>query len=494
MGQLRFRLPKDFAGEADLRLAYVTGQDRSPARAEVSVRDGVLVVAREAPESGRLHVPWPVRGHGRPVVATATLAERPEPYNLAVELARGKLNDVRNQLADWQQMGLAVSRELAADLHGARRAFARAATSQDQPEVAAAAAAETLAHAFEAGRKLAESYTEQVLRRRLEQAPRLPTLLACGLGPQPKAQPWGAAVAEVFNAGRIRCGWAELMPDEGKPRFDEPDLQLHFCRKRHLAATAGPLIDLRPGALPDWLWLWQGDFDQILQEAVGLVRQAVGRYRGKVAVWHVVARPASSEVLGLGEEEQIRLTARLVQVARAADPDATLVVDFDRPWAEWLAAGRFQLGPLHLADSLARADLGLGGVGLEVAPGFAPYGSRLRDLFEFSRLLDLYALINLPLHVGIAVPSAAGEDPRAGESIRVEARQWPRPPDEALQREWAARWVALAAAKPFVRSVTWLQPSDAEPHLYPHAGLFRPDGTPKPLLEWLRRFRREAFG
>ena len=30
-----------------------------------------------------------------------------------------------------------------------------------------------------------------------------------------------------------------------------------------LAAMVGPLIDLRPPALPHWLWLWEGDFDAI---------------------------------------------------------------------------------------------------------------------------------------------------------------------------------------------------------------------------------------
>ncbi len=38
-----------------------------------------------------------------PLVGTATLAERPAPYMLAVELARGKLNDIRNQLSDWSR-------------------------------------------------------------------------------------------------------------------------------------------------------------------------------------------------------------------------------------------------------------------------------------------------------------------------------------------------------------------------------------------------------
>ncbi len=490
MGLLKFRLPSWFEGEAELRKAYVTGQDRTPQRAQIDFRSDLMLLYRDSPESGRLHVPWHVEGFGTPIVATATLAERAEPYHLSVELARGKLNDVRNQVSDWQQAGLKLTDELRSQLDGARTSFARAATSGDQPEEAFAAAQATLKHAFSAGQLLVEEYTDQVLRRRLEHSSKLPTLLGCGLEGLPKTRAWSTRFPEAFNAASVDCSWAKIAPDEGQHRWDLPDAQIHWCRRRRLTPMAGPLIDFRPGALPNWLWLWQGDYDEILAQAIDHVRQAVGRYRGKVGLWHLVHRPASHEILGLNEEEQIRMTARLVQVARQVDPHAQLVVDFDRPWGEWMASAAFQLGPLHLADSLARADLGLTGIGLEIAPGYGPeYGSHLRDLFDFSRLLDLFALVNLPLYLSLALPSAVGKDANLSEPETVEPAQWPRAPDEELQKEWARQWVSLAVAKPFVRSVTWHQITDAAPRVFPHSGLFRTDQTPKPAFEWMREFR-----
>ena len=158
-----------------------------------------------------------------------------------------------------------------------------------------------------------------------------------------------------------------------------------------------------------------------------------------------------------------------------------------------MGSSPFQLGPLHLADYLVRADLGLAGIVLEVAPGYSNPGSHIRDLFDFSKLLDLYALLNLPLYVWLTLPSATGPDPLADPSVRVEIDQWPSLPDESLQANWAARWIALAVAKPFVRSVSWNQPSDAAPHLYPHGGLFRPDQSPKPIVGWLKSFRKEIL-
>ena len=491
MGVLKFRLsPPDLASRLpDLRRAYVTGQDRTPSRTRVELRPGLLLVERDQPESGRVHVPWPVPGFGMPFIGTATLGERDEPYDLAVELARGKLNDLRNQLADWRQMGLEPPADLGERLTRSQHAFARAATSRHDPAEATRAAGESLVASCEAGQTLVESYAKQVLSRRLEHSNRLSTLFGCALEGEPKSAVWSAPLLEAINSACVSCDWGRLAPVEGKYRWEEPDAQLAWCRRRRLTPTAGPILELRPKALPDWLWLFEGEFEEIQGMVVDLVRQAVGRYRGKVAIWHVAGRVAGSEVLGLSEEEQIRLTARALQVARQTDPNAQLVVDFGRPWGEWMASSPFQLGPLHLADSLARAELGLAGIGLEIAPGYGPPGSPMRDLFEFSRLLDLYSLVNLPLHVTLAFPSASGPDPKAGDEAPLEVGQWPAPPDEALQKEWASRWVALAVAKPFVRSVTWRQATDASPHLYPHAGLFRPDGSAKPAFDWLKKFR-----
>jgi hypothetical protein len=170
-----------------------------------------------------------------------------------------------------------------------------------------------------------------------------------------------------------------------------------------------------------------------------------------------------------------------------------VTIGVDRPWAEWMGSSPFQLGPLHLCDYLLRADLGISGIAIEIAPGYSAPGSHIRDLFEFSKLLDLYSLLNVPLHLWIVMPSDAGPDPNAEPGIRVESAQWPAPPDEALQANWGARWIALAIAKPFVRTMTWLQASDVAPHTYPHGGLIRPDQTAKPLVPWLQSVRAETL-
>jgi hypothetical protein len=489
MAVFQYRLPP-FIDRAALGRAYMTGLDRSATRLRVSVEGDLLVCRREGEESGRLFVPWPIPGCGTVFVGTATLGERPEPYDLAVELARGKLNDVRNQLADWQLMGLRVGEVLMAKLGEAHAAFFHAVTSRVEPAVAAEAAQRSLAASWEAGQALVEHYIQQVIHTRISGGAKLPTQIAAAIQSEPK-RPWSTELKPRFNTLRLYSPWRAISPTEGQNRWDVLDAQLAWATKHKFAVHAGPLIDLRTAALPDWLCLWEGDFESVQGLAVELVRAAVLRYRGKVPTWTLIHRPGSSEILGLGEEDQVRLTARLLQVARQVDPSAQFVVGVDKPWGGWLGQSKFQLGPLHLADYLARSELGLSGIELEVAVGYTPPGSGLRDLFEFSRLLDLYALINLPLYVSLALPSSTGPDPRADPSIQVQPGAWPDDLDETRHAHWATGFLALAAAKPYVRSVTWMQPTDGLPHLYPHAGLLRADHSPKPVAEWLKVFRRD---
>src|SRR4051812_25731611 len=104
MGTMIFDLPPDLPESArdELERASVAGgQEGMPYPTEASVLAGQLAVVRRIEESGSLLVPWPVGDRGHFMAATATLMERPAPYNLSVELARGKINQVRSQAADW---------------------------------------------------------------------------------------------------------------------------------------------------------------------------------------------------------------------------------------------------------------------------------------------------------------------------------------------------------------------------------------------------------
>ena len=110
MGIMIFQLPSALADESmrrELERSSVTGgQDNMPYPTDAVVEAEQLILSRCVQESGNMQVPWRIEGVGHLMTSSATLMERPAPYHLAIELARGKINQVRGQLADWTQGGL----------------------------------------------------------------------------------------------------------------------------------------------------------------------------------------------------------------------------------------------------------------------------------------------------------------------------------------------------------------------------------------------------
>src|SRR5438105_484929 len=103
MGQMTFLLPPGLSADfpRELRLACLAGGfDNAPAPLTARIDGNRLIISRSLDESGSLTIPWHVEGMGRFMTSTATLIEREEPYSLALELARGKVHQLRSHVAD----------------------------------------------------------------------------------------------------------------------------------------------------------------------------------------------------------------------------------------------------------------------------------------------------------------------------------------------------------------------------------------------------------
>src|SRR5439155_20144086 len=114
---------------------------------------------------GYLIVPWTVDGAGRLMGSSATLIERPQPYRIGVELARGKLNQLRGQAADWRAVGLQIPDSLDDHIRAASRHFGRAATSPADDE-ADDQAREALEQSYRSAANLVHTYADQIYRAR----------------------------------------------------------------------------------------------------------------------------------------------------------------------------------------------------------------------------------------------------------------------------------------------------------------------------------------
>ena len=141
--------------------AYLSGLDQIPWPCRTRLKDNELAIERGVSESGKLHIPFPVTGRGEMMISTGTLMQRDRPYQLEIELARGKLNQVRNQVAEWQSMGLVVTPQIEAAVQRVIEQFSAAVTSQENPALAAERARATIAATVEVGELIADCYVEQ---------------------------------------------------------------------------------------------------------------------------------------------------------------------------------------------------------------------------------------------------------------------------------------------------------------------------------------------
>ena len=60
----------------------------------------------------------------------------------------------------------------------------------------------------------------------------------------------------------------------------------------------GPLIDLGPNGMPEWLSQWQDDFINLQSFVCDFIETAVSRYTGRVRIWEVSARANTGVALG----------------------------------------------------------------------------------------------------------------------------------------------------------------------------------------------------
>ena len=218
---------------------------------------------------------------------------------------------------------------------------------------------------------------------------------------------------------------------------------------------------------------------------------AVRRYQERIRTWHVSAATNWAGVLAMGDDELLWLTVRIIDAVRKVDPDLEVIVGIAQPWGDYLAQQERNQSPFVFADTLLRTGVKLAGLELEFLHGVAPRGSYCRDTLDASRILDLYALLGVPLHVVLGYPSSPAPDPQADPDQRLHAGHWRSGFSPEVQADWLGAFANLALCKPYVRTVRYAHFTDDRPHAYPHCGLIAADCQAKPALAALQRIRAE---
>ncbi len=482
-------LPKD--AQTALERACVAGsQDCMPLPTQVLIDDGKLILSRNLDESGCLAVPWTIPGKGRVMVSSGTLMERLQPYQFAVELARGKTNQLRKQAMEWPMAGLQMSEALAKKIQDCTRQFSKAVTLMPDSS-ATPRALSTLALDFQIADDVAQEYSTQMLQFRHKRQPRLDTIFASRLAAGTLEPEQEARYLECFNAVCLPIPWGEVEAEEGNPNWLPFDNLVAWASNLGLPVIGGPLVDFSGRGLPHWLWEKETDLGSMAGLLTEFAVKAVKRYQGVIRAWQVSSASNCAGVIAPADDELLWLTVRLADAVRRINANLEIIVGLAQPWGEYLVGQERSQSPFVFADNLLRTGLKLAALDLEIVMGVEPRGSYCRDLLDTSRLLDVYAHLGVPLQVTLGYPAAATADALADADQKMTAGSWLTGFSPEVQAEWAAAFARLCVCKSYVRAVHWAHFSDARPHVFPHCGLLDSQGKARPALQKLAALRKE---
>lgn len=494
MGIMIFQLPAMLADESvrqELERSSVTGgQDNMPYPTDAVVEAERLILSRCVQESGNMQVPWRIEGVGHLMASSATLMERPAPYHLAIELARGKINQVRSQLADWTLGGLLLPDTLAKEIRESTSAFSRALMRVPDPD-AIPLAEQAIRLAHDSAHRLVLRYIERAFEIRHTRLDKFETTLCCRPEGDIPSGPLASRFAQAFNSMCVSFPWQHIEPTRGQFVWDASDRQVNWAIAHGLKTMGGPLIDFAGRNLPEWLWNDVCDLSSLSNVMAGYVESVVRRYQSRIRTWQISAGSNYAGVLASRDEELIWLTLRLADAVRRVNPQLEVIVGLAQPWGDYLAEQERSKTPFIFADDLLRTNVKLAALDLELIMGVSPRGSYCRDLLDTSRILDLYALLGVPIQTTLGYPSSSASNEHADADQRVGLGHWRGGFFEETQADWASAFAALALSKPYVRNVVWSHWSDAQPHAFPNCGLVDDQGRAKATLQPLIKLRSE---
>lgn len=535
---LKFFVHRD-GGPAEgwpLAHAGIVAADGATAPGEVRIEHGVLTVAptNTGPVSLEILFPLGHNGNGsgpdREVLLTTTLLPQREwPYLLSLELARKQLMRFLNALEEWNLAMLPADHPALVTFERAREDFSAALVSwrsvqkegltADDPDIAAAdeKSRRAVRDAAEASELLvAEAVAEGLAARadgswfsdaieRAERSIGRPagkpvavvkapeahgvTLagvarVGCAVDPSGFEPPAQAALAKAADFITVPMPWSSIEPDEGKYQYAATDRWIEWAvRKGKLPVVAGPVLDLAPGKLPEWLFIWENDYDTLRELVYEHVRQVVTRYRRTVQWWTLASSLGVEGALSLRFEQIADLLRVASTVTRKLQPQSRVQVEVVDPFALYAARSQRSVPPLLLAELIAQSGTPVDAIGLRVDLTDASTAAAVRDAMAFSEVLDRYADLDRPISVTFAAC------PSKPTGTGGEGGSWNGAWSPEVQADWITRVMAVAAAKPYVHSVCWGVAQDTA-RTAGGAGLVDASGAPRPALAALADLRQ----
>jgi hypothetical protein len=474
--------------------AMAMGPESVPIPGEIAVKDGTIAINRTDDHAVGIALLWDVGQLGEFHLETTRLKPREQAYILNVELARFRLMRIMQKQEDWNLFDFPKAEKFAAKFKEAQLLFAEALGMLGTPEQAAAKADAALAMAIELSEELAAFHSELLINRRRASGAFVRHIVGCRADPAVQNLRYRELLAQHFDYAVVPMSWRMLQPEEEKFETQPLDEFVDLLTSKRIPIVAGPLIDLHESHVPDWMFVWEHDFDTLRELAYEYVQKLVHRYRKAVSMWNVAAGLHAGGAFTLSFEQMIEFTRLLVSQVKTMLPNARTIVTIKQPFGEYHAKFRSSVPPVLYAEMVAQAGINFEAFGLEIEMGIPQPGKFTRDLFQLSCLLDRFSQLGRPIFItAVGAPGQNGPDSgdiSDGRMNPAEAGRWKRPWDPQLQAEWMEAVYRLALSKPFVESIAWSNLADIHQTL-PGGGLMNDMFQPKPAFMKLQEMREK---
>ena len=484
------------ATNVDLSGAHLLGQDAVPVRAEISATGGRVTCMKRAAGASALALLWDLGDGGRIMLATTRLPERKQPYNLNLELARERMMMLVQKREDWGLFDYPAGQHLTDEADQVRQLFIAAIKANaEDPAAAAKLADRCLSEGVAVSETTATFHAEIFLTRRKKNHDVSRPTFGCTANLPVLSDLFQLRLGEVCNFISLPMPWKSVEPHEGQVQLGQVDAWVQACQRRRLHVHAGPLVSFEPEFFPEWIYIWEHDFETLRDMIYEHVQRLVTRYAAHVRAWNVVSSVNAFSCFNLSFERIMELTRMSCSLVKKLAPGASVVIDLAMPWGEYFASNQRTVPPMMYADMCVQSGVKFDAFGVRLLMGVASDGMYVRDLMQISDKLDEFAGFSKPVHVtACQVPSDVQPDPWdywKGEMRADLGGAWRAPWDPANQARWLEAFYNLALSKPFVETVCWQDLADYEGHYLPHGGLCGRDLRPKPAFDALKRLRAE---
>lgn len=484
---LRFKVIENGkpAKTMNLEAVHLLGTDRVPLRAEIKFAHGELICEPRARGAAAIALPWTIQGLGRMMLETARLPERPQPYNLHVELARGQLMRISQKREDWGLYDFVDGKPIYEMVDQAKELLVSAITAPDD-----AAAAElgdrAIAASVKVGEAISSFHADLFLKRRTagEQIARRP--LGCTVAAHGGHLPAAAArAAEAFDFAVVPFTWGLTEPNEGQYEADAIEACIQSLRDRKIAIWGAAMLSFEASNLPAWLPVLADDFEQVRDLAIRYVRYLVKRFGPHVRAWEVLSGVHAHNTCRFTFEQIMEITRTAAAIVKQMSPRCKAILGISLPWGEYYAQDPKTIPPLLYAEMAVESGVSFDAFGLDLRLGCPAGGGYARDLLQVSALLDRFGNLGKPLHVmATSVPS---------EATDAAYGCWHGDWSPQIQAQWVREFYRIALSKPFVETVTWHPLVDA-PASPAATGLLTANLSPKPAFQEILSLRRDVLG